>query len=320
MVKRNILCAVVALAGCEQWKAPQRISELESRVDQLSAEVSALVGKPVGGGGKPKPAEAQPAEPAAGSGSANAQGSAKAAPPDPAMAAPPPVDKPAAKIAPKPVTWTYAGETGPGLWASLDPAWVACKGGQQSPIDLELHASKASPIEFAYRPSTAHVVDTGHTLQVNLEAGSKITIADAAYKLVQFHVHTPSEHTIAGERYPLELHLVHEGEDGKVAMVAVMFDVGEGAQLLEPVFAKWPSKVDAPLKLRKPFDPTALLPESRGVVQYTGSLTTPPCTEGVMWNVMRRTKTITKRQLERFQLHYPSNARPVMPRGERTLL
>jgi carbonic anhydrase len=322
VTKRISVCLVSLLAGCNIWKAPDRIEKLEARVDELSAEVSAMAGKPVGGGKKAKHGEDgkdgkdgkdEHGEPTTASAKA-AEGHDDEHDPEAKK------DEPKEKEAPhKEVHWTYTGDTGPARWASLDTKWAACSGAAQSPIDLELQASKARPITFDYKPTAASVVDNGHTLQVNLEAGSRITIEDAAFDLVQFHVHTPSEHTIAGESFPMEVHLVHKDKDGKLAVVGVMYEVGE-SKVLEPVWSKWPAKLDTAAKLKKPFDPSTLLPESRTVVSYTGSLTTPPCTEGVLWNVMRRTRVLTQKQLDVLRAHYPKNARPVMPRGERVLL
>jgi carbonic anhydrase len=319
---RSTLCVtkhialLTFLAGCNIWKAPDRIEKLEARVDELSAEVSAMAGKPIGGGAKKHGEEDKDEH--------GAPVTASAKPADDEHDAPEAKDEPKEKAkekeAPhKEVHWTYTGDTGPMKWAALDTKWAACGGAAQSPIDLELQATKAKPIAFDYKPTAATVVDNGHTLQVNLEPGSKITIDDDVFELVQFHVHTPSEHTIAGESFPMEVHLVHKDKDGKLAVVGVMYEVGE-SKSLEPVWSKWPAKVDAAVKLKKPFDPTTLLPESRTVVSYSGSLTTPPCTEGVMWNVMRRTRVVTQKQLDVLHTHYPKNARPVMPRGERVLL
>lgn len=359
------LSVLVLLVGCEQWRAPEKIQALESRVDELSAEVSAMAGHPVGAPKKKEDGEHEGEEKEAkadehgdkdekddkggkdkgekgkhdSDGDEHAHGRGKdrdkdkdeekdgdkdkgeehAAKEESAEEEEKPKEEP--EEAPhEPPHWTYAGASGPAKWASMDPAWKACSGASQSPIDLELRATKAKPIKFDYKATPATVVDNGHTLQVNLEAGSTITLEGRKYDLVQFHVHTPSEHTIAGESYPMELHLVHKSEEGKLAVIGVMYEVGSDGKELEPVWAKWPAKKETPVKLKKPFDPATLLPDSRTVVQYTGSLTTPPCTEGVKWNVMRRTRTMSAKELDTLKTHYPKNARPVMPRGERILL
>jgi carbonic anhydrase len=216
--------------------------------------------------------------------------------------------------------WGYDGKLGPAAWGTLDPAWGTCATGKaQSPIDIEPKAGTATPIVFHYKATAATIIDNGHTLQINLALGSSIEIEGVTYELVQFHFHTPSEHTIAGEHYPLELHLVHKDGAGKLAVIGVLYDVGAESKVLGGLWSAWPHKVGAEDKLKKPFDPSALLPETRTVFRYAGSLTTPPCTEGVVWNVMRRTLSDARPRLDAFGLHYKLNARDVQPRGERKI-
>jgi carbonic anhydrase len=319
------ILVLAAASGCEQWNAPKKIHELEGRVNELSAQVSALKGG--------TPVDEKGHAPSDHSAPADAKDSASAAPAastDHAPPAPSGDDKaaaahgsPAAPPAHKgtPPHWSYVGADGPAAWGKLWPEWASCgEGKAQSPIDIEPKAGRASPIEFNYRPTAATIVDNGHTLQVNLAAGSSIAIDGHAYQLLQFHVHTPSEHSIAGERFPMELHLVHKDDAGKLAVVGVFFDVGAASQALDPVWSKWPRKVGVEGKLPKPIDPAALLPGTRTLYRYDGSLTTPPCTEGVVWNVLRRPMTDSKSNLDILRLRYPSNARPVLPRGTREVL
>jgi carbonic anhydrase len=216
--------------------------------------------------------------------------------------------------------WSYEGETGPAVWGGLDPAWKACGAGQaQSPIDIEPRPGTATPIKFHYVPTAASVIDNGHTLQVNLAAGSSIELDGRPYALAQFHFHTPSEHTIAGEHYPLEVHLVHKDADGKLAVIGVLYDVGAESKVLSALCSKWPAKTGVEDKLRKPFDPSTLLPETRTAFRYQGSLTTPPCTEGVVWNVMRRTMSDGAKHLAVFGQHYAHNAREAQARNDRKI-
>jgi carbonic anhydrase len=339
-----IVVAMLA-AGCEQLKTPKRLKELEGKVDELTTQVAALQGS----GAKPKakkPGEhggsGEPAEPA-GSGSEapheeakeGSDGSAGAAPAEPAKPpqtkqeealarlkalSKPPVTKPEEAKKPEPTRWGYDGKLGPPAWGTLDPAWKVCQTGTaQSPIDIEPKAGTASAITFRYKPTAATIIDTGHALQVNLAPGSSIEIGGHPYALVQLQFHGPSEHTIAGEHYPLEVQLVHRDDAGKLAMISVLYDAGAESRPLDGLWAKWPRKVGAEDKLRKPFDPTALLPETRTVFRYSGSLTTPPCTEGVLWNVMRRTRSDGKPALDAFSRHYPRNAREVQPQNDRKI-
>jgi carbonic anhydrase len=378
----------MALAGCEQWKAPQRIGKLEDRVNELAEDVAELRGA----AGKPKARSkpkdehgemgsgAESGDAAHGSGDAKDEAHAAKEPADDSHAAkvsehgderaePMPAkdkepdkdkehakepekekdhDKPKDKDSdkgrdpdkldkraleqinalaasgvagkaqdPKP-HWGYEGKAA--AWGKLDPAWKVCiDGKEQSPIDIEPHASKATPIAFHYKPTAATVVDNGHTLQVNLAAGSSIEIDGRVFDLLQFHFHTPSEHTIAGEHYPLEVHLVHQGPTGKLAVIGVLYDVGADSRPLAGLWPPWPRKVGVADKLAKPFDPTSLLPETRTVYRYTGSLTTPPCSEGVLWNVMRRTLSDGRRHLEAFGEKFQRNAREVQARNDRAV-
>ena len=344
-----MIVAAVLAASCEQLKTPKRLKELEGRVDELTTQVAALQGS----GAKPK-AKAKPgehggsgeAEPAAaGSGSeAHDDGSAAGKeagggePPEATGAAKPPANKQEEALArlkalskqadeksaetrkPEPPPWGYDGKIGPPMWGTLDPAWKTCQTGiAQSPIDIEPKAGTASAITFRYKPTAATIIDTGHGLQVNLAPGSSIEIGGHPYALVQLQFHGPSEHTIAGEHYPLEVQLMHRDEAGKLAMISVLYDAGAESRPLDALWAKWPRKVGAEDKLRKPVDPAALLPETRTVFRYSGSLTTPPCTEGVMWNVMRRTRSDGKPSLDAFSRHYPHNAREVQPQNDRKI-
>lgn len=373
------LAAAVLAGGCKQWKAPEKVAELEKRVDELSDVVSAMKGKPVGkkkapprpkqegeeedeaegetdAGAEAKGAEGEGAEAAAkqddekqddkeekhaGFGAKDKDDKdkddkdkgakdkdAKAEPEDKdakdkdaketkVAEAPSKADTVALaahRALGSPAHWSYEGESGPEHWGELGDDYAACTSGkEQSPIDVVPAGGKrASDIVFVYQPTWARVVDNGHTLQVNLDAGNTIFIDGHRFDLVQLHVHTPSEHTIAGERYPLELHLVHKDADGKLAVIAVLYDQGESSSVLDSIYRRWPSKPNDEKTLGK-IDPAKLLPDNRGVFRYEGSLTTPPCTEGVVWNVMRRTRTDSGAHLSLLKKHYATNARPVQP-------
>ena|SRR5689334_10607849 len=348
MATRFLIAAAVLAAGCEQWKAPGKIHELEGRVDELSKQVAALKG---GSAAEPAPKgehgdKAAAAEPAHGEHGAPAEPAAKASEgkpdredkpektdkaepdrsekPDPMARLRDLVDKntiggkPAAK--PEEPHWAYDGKAGPPAWGTLDPAWAACSNGKaQSPIDIEPRAGSATPIVFHYKPTAATIVDNGHTLQVKLAPGNTIEIDGKTYNLLQFHFHSPSEHTIAGEHYPLEVHLVHMDSAAKLAVIGVLIDIGPDSKALGGLWSAWPRKVGVEDKLKKPFDPSVLLPDTRTLFRYTGSLTTPPCSEGVLWNVMRRTLTDGQQHLQLFGLRYPRNAREVQALNDRKI-
>jgi carbonic anhydrase len=217
--------------------------------------------------------------------------------------------------------WSYAGHGGPSQWNELDNGYSGCKlGKEQSPIDIR-GATKASltPIGFNYTPGAATVNNNGHTIQVNLAAGGTITLPDGEYKLLQFHFHTPSEEKVNGVGFPLVAHFVHIGEGGKLAVVAVLFEKGAANAALKGVFAGLPAKALETRELAGGIDPAALLPEQRGYYAFMGSLTTPPCSEGVRWQVLKQPVSLSNVQLKAFQKLYPMNARPVQALNGRTL-
>jgi carbonic anhydrase len=217
--------------------------------------------------------------------------------------------------------WGYKGHGGPAEWSKLSPEYATCGVGKhQSPIDIR-GAKKADlpAIQFAYAPGRPTVVNNGHTVQVTVPPGSSITVGDHRYDLLQFHFHTPSEEAISGQRTPLVAHLVHKDAEGKLAVVAVLFEVGAESAALEPVFAKLPASGAQVVLDEVTLDPAALLPEQRGYYEFEGSLTTPPCTEGVRWLVLQRHAALSKGQLAAFQKLYPANARPLQPLNGRTI-
>lgn len=217
--------------------------------------------------------------------------------------------------------WEYTGKAGSAHWSELDQGFSACKlGKEQSPIDIRgAKPETLEPIGFAYTGSPAQVVNNGHTVQVNLGNGGAIQLASGQYKLVQFHFHTPSEEKINGKRYPLVAHLVHKNDAGALAVVAVLFKQGHENSALKPVFAALPAKAGEQHVLDGDFNPEAMLPAQRGYYAYMGSLTTPPCSEGVHWQVLKTEAEISKGQLAAFRKLYAMNARPVQPLNGRAI-
>jgi carbonic anhydrase len=216
-----------------------------------------------------------------------------------------------------PPAWSYEGSTGPAHWGSEDPAYASCGVGQrQSPIDIQkAEPADLPPIEFAYQPIPLIVTDTGFTMQVNVPPGSGgITVGKDHYELVQFHFHRPSEEKIRGQRYALVVHLVHKSADGKLAVVAVLFSSGKGNPVLKQVLENMP----APGEKQKAvagvtLDLSQLLPSARGYYTFEGSLTIPPCSEGVRWFVLKRVMQAKSGQILLFATRYADNARPTQP-------
>lgn len=220
--------------------------------------------------------------------------------------------------------WTYEGDEGPEHWARLDRSFETCElGRQQSPVDL-VPTVKADlpPIKFNYGEIPTEIVNNGHTLQVNVpDYGFTIRIEDRTYKLVQFHFHTPSEYHIEGQSFPLELHFVHQDETGALGVVGVVVKEGAVNPTLEPIFWDGPAE---PGKTKRLIDVktdlTALLPKDGTYFRFMGSLTTPPCSEGVNWYEMRQPIEASYAQIQKFRELFPMNARPLQPLNNRLVV
>jgi carbonic anhydrase len=219
--------------------------------------------------------------------------------------------------------WGYSGSEGPAHWGELSPEFAACKtGNRQSPVNIAGAQSADLPaIQFEYKPSTLHIINNGHTIQVNYAPGSFIKIGDKRYELKQFHFHHPSEETIKGKRFPLELHLVHADADGNLAVVSVLLKGGSANPLIETLWGLAPKtagqeKIDDKLQINV----ADLLPANHTYFTFAGSLTTPPCTEGVSWFVLKTPVTISKREGATFAEIYPLDERPTQSLNGRTVL
>jgi carbonic anhydrase len=214
--------------------------------------------------------------------------------------------------APKGAEWGYEGKDGPLNWARLDPAYKACGNGkEQSPIDIRgAKLDKAlPPIEFHYVSGGMTLVNNGHTIQVTPAPGSYILVGGARYDLVQFHFHHPGEEAVKGKLPDLSVHLVHKNTEGKVAVVAVRLMEGDGNPLLADLWAHLPKAVGATDKIADSMSPAGILPTDRGYWTYEGSLTAPPCTEGVRWFVLEQEVGLSRDQLQSFAKVYKVNSR-----------
>ncbi len=219
----------------------------------------------------------------------------------------------AASPTPDASPWAYDGAHGPSEWARLAPENATCASGQrQSPIDItdgikvDLEA-----VQFDYRPSGFRVVDNGHTVQVNVTPGNTIEVLGRHYDLVQFHFHRPSEERIDGKPFDMVAHLLHKSADGRLAMVAVLLERGSAQPVVQAVWNNLPLEKGDEVAAKGKIDLTALLPSDRRYYTYMGSLTTPPCKEGVLWMVMKTPVAISPEQLAIFTRLYPMNARPI---------
>ncbi len=218
--------------------------------------------------------------------------------------------------------WGYEGPQAPEHWSSLDPGFAVCGyGREQSPIDLTgAEREVLSEIGFEYAPSPISVQNNGHSIQVDYQAGSGIVLDGTRYGLVQFHFHHRSEHIVDGEDFPLELHLVHADAGGALAVVGVFLEEGSANEALAPVWRHLPAEAGPAALVAGTVDANALLPERRTTWRYRGSLTTPPCSEGVSWLMMTEPVTASRAQIEAFRALFPVNNRPVQPLNGRRLV
>ena len=219
--------------------------------------------------------------------------------------------------------WDYLGKEGPLRWGKLDPAYAACsEGHEQSPIDIRnARLNKAlQPIEFHYVTGSVIEENNGHTIVVNVKPGSYIVAEGVRFELIQFHFHHPAEETVKGKYSDMEVHLVHKSADGKLAVVAVRMaeDVAKPNAVLAALWPQIPRAKGDTVKVTDMVNPGGLLPADRGYWTYTGSLTTPPCTEGVRWFVFEEELALSRDQLRTFGTLYRMNARPIQePHGRK---
>lgn len=217
--------------------------------------------------------------------------------------------------------WSYGGPTGPKGWGALAGDEACAKGTEQSPIDI----ASTTPIGlidpiFSYRPVRATIVNTGRAIEARLAAGAGMSLDGIAFPLETVVVHTPSEHELKGVPFPLELQFVHRAKTGEIAIVAVLFSAGAANPALDELIATMPAQSGSSKPLATPLDLGALLPPDSLGIRYFGSLTTPPCTEGVRWVVMNTVASASKDQIDKLTAMFPNNVRGVQPLNGRTVL
>ena len=217
--------------------------------------------------------------------------------------------------------WSYSGEDGPQQWGDLAADYLMCSMGRnQSPIDLS-GAVDADPEELILDyPNRGIVgeVNNGHTIQENLHPGNFITIQGQKYEAKQFHFHSPSEHRIDGKTFPLEVHVVHANRVGQLAVLGIMFDEGEENSTLYQLNGFRPAGLEP---YTGPVDYNQLVTARDQYYAYNGSLTTPPCSEGVLWVVLKNPVTASREQIDRFHNAMGADTnRPIQPRNARTIL
>jgi carbonic anhydrase len=292
-------------AACGSGVTKQELTALEDELRSLEMEVRRLKGD--GGAQAPQPAGEHGAAAPSQDAHAPASGAASTA----------------SSHGGEPVHWTYEGASGPSEWASLSPANAVCgSGSTQSPIDISftqsvsggrtvLHWDPGAPLSLEHN---------GHTIQANLEPGSRIEVDGTPYELLQFHFHAPSEHTIEGKQTAMETHFVHRSEKGELAVIGVLHALGAENAALAPLWGELP-RSEGDRRSVPSFDLLSVLPRERQMFRYAGSLTTPPCTEGVRWHVMQSPTTVSQQQVAAFLERFKNgNSRPVQPLKARDIL
>lgn len=211
--------------------------------------------------------------------------------------------------------WGYSEKEGPNHWAELSDEFIKCaEGHAQSPIDLESYAAQkehGTLLDFNYHPSPVDMVNNGHTIQANPEEVNELLVDGHSYLLQQLHFHAPAEHQIDGIIYPMEIHLVHKDSAGKLGVLGWFVKEGKENEYLQVLWDKFPTHIEEHAHPNKRCDLLHLIPEDHHVFHYSGSLTTPPCSEGVEWMVMQNPIELSKAQIKQFKKLYNGNNRPI---------
>ncbi|VEB95185.1 Carbonic anhydrase precursor [Cedecea lapagei] len=221
--------------------------------------------------------------------------------------------------------WGYEGDSAPEHWGELDDAYKTCiKGMNQSPINIDSTVkAHLAPLQTNYSEGPVTLSNNGHTLQAGekAETSDSITLDGRAWTLQQFHFHAPSENTVHGKKFAMEMHLVHKNTEGGLAVVAVMFDKGAANAELQKIWGVMPGYVGQNITMKPDLNLNKLLPEDKSYWRFSGSLTTPPCSEGVTWLVLKHPLTLSSEQLEKFThaMHHDNN-RPVQSLNGRLIV
>jgi carbonic anhydrase len=218
--------------------------------------------------------------------------------------------------------WAYEGENAAFRWGDMKSEYATCKSGlRQSPIDIrDPVVAEMSPVVFHYEESPLKVLNNGHTIQVELAPGSFILHSGARFELLQLHFHTPAEERINGRSFDMVAHLVHKSAQGKLAVVAVLLNAGQANTAIEAIWNTMPGVAGRTRERPEvQFNPMSLLPADRSYYAFEGSLTTPPCTEGVQWLVLKTPVEMAREQVLHFAALYPMNARPLQPANDRVV-
>ena len=217
--------------------------------------------------------------------------------------------------------WRYDGEEGPQHWGDLSPNYTSCKAGKsQSPINIsQARKAKLATIKFNYKATPVDIENNGHTIQLNYAKGSSINVGGKPYALLQFHFHSPSEHHVNGKPYDMVAHLVHQAADGQLGVIGVLMKVGKANKVIEQIWKVLPETADEHNAVADTLNVADLLPAERLYFNYSGSLTTPPCSEGVNWMVLTTPVEVSAEQVAHFNRLFAKSVRPIQALNGRTV-
>ena len=219
--------------------------------------------------------------------------------------------------------WEYTGNGGPEHWSKLKNEYALCaQGKNQSPINIsDSYATHLRNIQFNYRPSPLKIINNGHTIQLNFTPGSSIKVDNHVYQLLQMHFHSPSEHHIQAYPFPMEAHLVHKDNAGNLAVIGIMLKEGAPNPFIDAAWKHLPQQINhEKLIPQTQLNALDMLPFNQRYYRYNGSLTTPPCSEGVRWMVMRTPLSVSRNQIQQFSSNISKNARPLQSINSRMVL
>jgi carbonic anhydrase len=218
--------------------------------------------------------------------------------------------------------WSYEGAEGPSHWGEMSGYGLCSSGKNQSPVDVRSAVTaKLAPLSFKYESVAQDVLNNGHTVQISYAPGSELGVDSQKYQLKQFHFHAPSENLLNGKQFPLEVHFVHADASGNLAVVGVLFEEGAANPALDKLGKHLPVKAGEKQALNVKVAAADLMPKSRDYYRFSGSLTTPPCSEGVNWLVLKQPITASTKQIEQLRVAMGhANARPVQPLNARVIV
>lgn len=218
--------------------------------------------------------------------------------------------------------WSYSKETGPTHWGDLSEKFFLCKEGKnQSPIDIDRVVEAELPkLDIVYSGNSVSVVNNGHTIKIETQGTNRVVVDGITFNLKQFHFHTPSENFIKGKQFPMEAHFVHLDKDNNILVIGIMFKEGKRNVALDKFLSKVSKKINQKVLLDEMFNPAELFPKKLDYYRFNGSLTTPPCSEGVRWIVLKNSVEASADQLEAMRKIMGKNNRPIQPINARYII